>query len=133
MITLSLPVYTPANSLKNWVPSLTYDIILNDTSIIEEINLRSGDTDFLKMYGGQVGYRIDQAFWNMGYATKACILLKPSAIQNGFSCLWITYNPENIGSRRVCEKIGATFIEIVDLPVDSDMYKRGESAVTSGY
>jgi len=36
--------------------------------------------------------------------------------------LWITCNPDNIASRRTCELAGATLVEIVDLPENTDMY-----------
>jgi predicted acetyltransferase len=39
--------------------------------------------------------------------------------------LWITCNPENVASRRTCELVGGELVDIVDLPVDSDMYKEG--------
>ncbi len=126
MITLNSPKYEPADPLKGWVPSLTFIIVLDEKEPIGKISLRLGHTDNLLMYGGQIGYYIDRSYWNQGYATQACNLLKAKAIENGFLDLWITCNPDNAASRRVCEKIGARLINIVDLPTDNDMYKRGE-------
>jgi len=40
--------------------------------------------------------------------------------------MFITCNPDNIPSRRTCEKLGLLLQEIVDLPEDNDMYKEGE-------
>jgi tagatose 1,6-diphosphate aldolase len=50
----------------------------------------------------------------------------PLARRHGLYALWITCNPENVASRRTCELTGAEFVEIVDLPPESDMYERGE-------
>ena len=38
--------------------------------------------------------------------------------------LWITCNPDNWPSRKTSEWIGATLVEIVDLPPENDQYKR---------
>jgi tagatose 1,6-diphosphate aldolase len=38
----------------------------------------------------------------------------------------ISCNPNNIPSRRTCEKVGASLKNIVDLPTDNDLYQRGE-------
>jgi tagatose 1,6-diphosphate aldolase len=50
----------------------------------------------------------------------------PLARHYSLNPLWITCNPDNYASRRTCELAGATFIEIVDLPEDTDMYQMGE-------
>ena len=42
------------------------------------------------------------------------------------SKLYITCNPDNIPSRKTCEKLGLILEEIVDLPEDNEMYKEGE-------
>jgi RimJ/RimL family protein N-acetyltransferase len=40
--------------------------------------------------------------------------------------LIITCNPDNIASRRTCEKAGLKLKEIVDLPNYNEMYLEGE-------
>jgi predicted acetyltransferase len=40
--------------------------------------------------------------------------------------VWITCNPDNWASRRTCELAGAELVEIVDLPEDNDMYRKGK-------
>jgi hypothetical protein len=40
--------------------------------------------------------------------------------------LWITCNPDNWPSRKTCEYLGATLVEVVDLPKESALYQRGE-------
>ena len=35
-------------------------------------------------------------------------------------------NPDNTASARTCELAGGELVEIVDLPKDTDMYRKGE-------
>ena len=60
------------------------------------------------------------------YAGKACKLLRQIAVTYGMDVLWITCNPDNWPSRKTCEWIGATLVEIVDLPPENYQYKKGE-------
>ena len=46
----------------------------------------------------------------------------------GLSPLWITCNPENVASRRTCERAGGTLVETVKLPPDHPLYQKGERA-----
>jgi tagatose 1,6-diphosphate aldolase len=73
-------------------------------------------------YGGNIGYGLEPAWRGRHYAGKACKLLKQVALDQGMGVLWITCNPDNWPSRRTCEWIGATLVEIVDLPPDNDQY-----------
>ena len=60
------------------------------------------------------------------YAERACRLLLPLARAHGMQTLWITCNPENVASRRTCERLGASFIDVVALPANHMLYQRGE-------
>ncbi len=93
---------------------------------IGNIELRVGDTQHLRMYGGHIGYAVAPAYRGHRYAARACRLLLPLARRHGLRELWITCNPDNWASRRTCELAGAELVEIVDLPEDTDMYQRGE-------
>jgi tagatose 1,6-diphosphate aldolase len=50
----------------------------------------------------------------------------PLARRHGINPLWITCNPDNHASRRTCERLGATLVEIVPVPVGHTLYQRGE-------
>jgi predicted acetyltransferase len=85
------------------------------------------ENDFdVESYAGNVGYNVAPEFRGRHFAERACRLLIPLARAHGFSCLWITCDPENLASRRTCERLGAQLIEVVALPADSDMYLDGE-------
>jgi predicted acetyltransferase len=112
---------------RNWVPSYRFNMKLaGQNEEIGNIELRIGNTDYIHLYAGHIGYRVHPPFRGHRYAARSCRLLIPLARKHGFRTVWITCNPDNYGSRRTCELAGAKFIEIVDLLPDMDMYREGE-------
>jgi tagatose 1,6-diphosphate aldolase len=93
---------------------------------IGRIQLRVANTERIVMYVGHVGYRVYPKHQGNRYAARSCQLILPLARQHDLNPFWITCNPDNLPSRRTCEIIGAEMIEIVDIPKDMDMYKRGD-------
>jgi predicted acetyltransferase len=126
-LTLVLTKDVPADPAREWVRALTYDIHHPGSSDpMGIINIRLGYTIALVRYGGNIGYGILPAWQGHHYAGKACRILKPIAIAHGMDVLWITCNPDNWPSRKTCEFIGATLVEIVDLPPENNQYQEGE-------
>lgn len=93
---------------------------------IGDIDLRVSNDDYIVMYAGHIGYGVERAFRGHHYAARACRLLLPLAKAHGLHPLWITCNPDNLASRKTCELAGATLAEIVTLPRNTDLYRRGE-------
>ncbi|HME54428.1 MAG TPA: GNAT family N-acetyltransferase [Candidatus Lokiarchaeia archaeon] len=117
----------PGHRLRGLVPAYHFKITLHrQAEKIGRVDLRIGYMEKLVLYGGHIGYGIDEAFRGHGYAAKACNLIKQVAVDHHMDVLWITCNPDNVASRQTCENIGCEFIEIVDLPPDNDQYRRGE-------
>jgi len=114
------------NEALEQIPAYLFDIVFHDGTRIGQIDLRIGTTDSLLMYGGQVGYGIDKTYRGKGYAANACELLKYIALELGFDELWLTCNPDNIASVKTCERIGAQYIERVDLPRNTELWHRGD-------
>jgi len=111
----------------SWSPSYTFKISLHgQREKIGNISLRIGDTDHLRLYAGHIGYNISLAYRGNRYAAKACLLAKQVAVDHDYSEIWITCNPDNFPSRRTCEIIGSEYVETVDLPPDTEMYRLGE-------
>ncbi|MCX6971804.1 MAG: GNAT family N-acetyltransferase [Verrucomicrobia bacterium] len=126
-IELRLARDVPANPAKEWLRALHYNIIRSDTQeTIGTIDIRLGYTLSLVRYGGHLGYGINPDWRGKHYAGKACRLLIPIARAHGMDVLWITCNPDNWPSRKTCEWIGATLVEIVDLPPENNQYQEGE-------
>ena len=117
---------TPAMAEKQYVPSYHFNMVNVDThEEMGEITLRIGDNEGI-YYGGHMGYGVHEKFRGHQYAARSCRLLFPLAKKHGINPLWITCNPDNIASRKVCEAIGGTLVEIIDLPEHNDQYQRGE-------
>ncbi len=90
------------------------------------ISLRIGRTHDLERYFGHVGYNVFPPARGHHYAERACRLLVPLARMHGLNPLWITTDPENLPSRRTCERLGATMIKIVTVPVGHTLHQRGQ-------
>jgi predicted acetyltransferase len=110
---------------RNRTAQYRWEIVVGDARV-GNISFRLGHGDYLEKYAGHVGYGIDQAYRGHRYAARATRLVLPVARSHGFRIVWITCNPENAASRRTCELAGGQLIDIVELPVDIDMYKEGE-------
>jgi len=117
----------PGVRWKPYTPAYYCDICLaGDTESIGSIDLRITNTTHIMMYGGHIGYDIDKKFRGNHYAAKACNIIKKVALDHGFKTLWITCNPDNYPSRRTCEILGCKMVEVVDVPVNTDMYRDGD-------
>lgn len=90
-----------------------------------KINLRLGWNENLLYFAGHVGYAVHEAYRGRGFAARSLLLLKPLAARHGYRELWITCNPENFASRRSCEKAGAVFVDVVDVPGGTRLYELG--------
>ena len=115
----------PGAPLRNRVPAYNYEMRVGGERV-GTISLRLGHTEFLEKYAGHIGYGVDYSHRGHHYAARACRLLFGVAKQEGFTTLWITCNPENVASRRTCERAGGQLIDIVDLPPETEMYREGE-------
>lgn len=112
---------------RGFVPTCAFQMVrLPSGEEVGHISLRIGSSPHILFYAGHLGYGVHREHRGHHYAARACRLLLPLARAHGIRSLWITCNPDNTASRRTCELAGARFVEIVDLPEDSDMYQRGE-------
>lgn len=79
------------------------------------VSLRLGESPQL-YYLGHIGYRIEEPYRGHGYAARACRLIMPLMQELGLKSICITANPDNIPSRKTCEKIGCELESIVAVP-----------------
>ena len=61
------------------------------------------------------------------YAARAVRLLIPLAREHGINPLWLTCDPDNVASRRSCERAGAQFVDIVDVPAACIIHRSGHT------
>lgn len=111
----------PADPSKGYVPAYGFDMLASDGTIMGYLNLRIGDGDTELRYPGNVGYGVQPSWQGHGYAARSLNLILPFARRHGLTRLFITCQPDNIASRKTCERVGATLIEIVDIPPTHEM------------
>ncbi len=109
------------------VSTYKFDVTLaGSRKEIGTLDLRIGDSNFIVRYAGHIGYGIHKKYRGRRYAAQACRLVETVARHHDLTTLWITCNPDNDASRRTCEILGCQFIEIVDVPPQTDLYQREE-------
>jgi tagatose 1,6-diphosphate aldolase len=124
---LALVDRIPENPDRGRSPTYVFGITHCETAQpLGRIALRIGNSDYLTLYAGHIGYRVEEPFRGNRYAARACRLIFPLALRHSLNPLWITCNPENTPSRRTCELVGGSYVETVALPRDNDMYRIGE-------
>ncbi|MBQ2668631.1 MAG: GNAT family N-acetyltransferase [Clostridia bacterium] len=123
---LRLEKAAPGDPQKGWVPAYHFAICDLRGEKMGACDLRLGHNDLL-YYGGNIGYRVEEPYRGHHYAAKACRLLFELAKRHALEYVIITCNPENIASRKTCEYLGGTLLEIAELPPDSDMREKGET------
>lgn len=127
VIALEHKCFLQGKAAMDRVPAYLFTIVhLAANQPIGEIDLRLIPTDYLQLYGGQMGYHIDAPYRGHRFAVRACLLLQEVARAHGLNELWITCNPDNLASRRTCELIGATYVNEVKVPFASELYWRGD-------
>lgn len=116
------------NSFGQRVPSYTYWMRWQGGmfEIVGSVSLRIGDTEDLRLYMGHIGYGVYPPARGYHLAERATRLLYPLARAHGLKELWVTANPDNIPSRRTCERLGGTLVDIVELPITHPLFLRGD-------
>jgi len=109
---------------KGFVPGYAFHMIRagEPYTVMGRISLRVGSTEHVEKYAGHIGYSVEPAYRGRRLAARSCRLLLPLASAHGLNPLWITCNPENGPSRRTCEILGATLVEVVPIPRTDPLY-----------
>jgi predicted acetyltransferase len=114
----------PGDPTVGWAPAYRFAMTVGGEKA-GAIELRLGTSDFIRQFAGHVGYGVEPPYRGKRLAARALRLILPLAGRHGFTSIWVTVDPENWASRRSCELAGATMVEVVDLPVDCEMYREG--------
>ena len=97
-----------------------------ETIMAGSISLRIGHSRNLDLYLGHIGYHVLPPARGHHFAERATRLLVPIARAHGHKILWITCNPDNLASRRTCERLGAVYVDTVEVPRDNSLYAQGD-------
>ena len=108
-------------------PAYLFDIMLRGTSTrVGQLLLRLDREDpGLVAFAGHIGVEIAAEHRGHRHASRAIRLLGPLARGHGFAELWLTTSTDNLASRRTLERLGAVYIDTVEIPADSDMHALG--------
>ena len=115
-IDLVFDEFIEENIEKGYPPAIMYNIVLKATKeIVGHCSAKIGYNEIL-YYAGHVGFSVKEEFRGNGYATEAVNLIKKVFKLNKMSWIYITNNPDNNASVRVCEKVGAKFVKMMEFP-----------------
>ena len=109
---------------RGFVPFYHFRILAAGGTDVGHINFRVGDTDHVQVSAGRIGYVVLEPFRGHGYAFQACRAIAPF-VRSVYGAVIITCDPDNHASRRTIERLGASFIEEVAVPVNDPHYQRG--------
>jgi len=107
----------PGDAGEDLVPSYHFRILLADGTDVGHINFRVGDTRHISNCAGHIGFAITEAHRGHGYARLACQALA-RFVRTIYDNVLITCNPDNHASRRTIERLGAEFIDEVNVSAE---------------
>lgn len=84
--------------------------------LVGVIQLRHDLNEYLRNFGGHIGYSVRPSEQGKGYATEMLHLCLIEAHGLGLEKVLVTCDDDNIGSRRVIEKAGGVLENAVDNP-----------------
>ena len=124
-IELSFAKILSGDSARGFVPAYHFLMIGPATTEVGHINFRVGESRHLLMTAGHIGFGVHEEHRGHGYAYQACRALEPFTLRH-YNALIFTVDPQNHPSLRTIEKLGASFINEVDVPPSEPAYERGE-------
>lgn len=100
----------------DWNPYYIYQMIENKSNaLIGNIVFRLGTLEEL-LYGGHIGYHIDEEFRGNGYAYQAVSLLMKLIKAHNYHEIIITCQPDNIASLKTITKLTIISFELKEIP-----------------
>ena len=114
----------PGDPSRDFVPAYHFRILVADGSDVGYINFRVSDTEHVRICAGHIGFEIREQFRGHGYALQACRAIAPF-VRSVAGTVTITCDPDNVASMRTIERLGASFIDEVPVPVNDPHYRRG--------
>jgi predicted acetyltransferase len=123
-IELILAKAEPRDTGLGVVPQYDFELRLTGTTQkIGLLKLRIVLTDKLEHFGGNLSYDVDEGYRGHEYAARGCRLLFPLARRHGLKSLLITCAPDNVASRRTCERIDARYVDTIEAEIEPGKHR----------
>jgi predicted acetyltransferase len=90
----------------NWGPAECYLILVDDSVVVGQIDVRHPITEYLHQWGGHIGYHVHPGYRNRGVATWALRAALDILASKGVTEAILTCAHDNESSIRVIEKCG---------------------------
>lgn len=89
--------------------------LVDEQGFIGRISLRHELNNFLRTFGGHIGYEVRPSRRKEGHATEMLRLVLIEAQKRGMDRVLITCDDDNIGSQKVIQKNGGVLQDVVKL------------------
>lgn len=123
-VTLVFSKMTEADEARGFVPGYHFKILNDLFEEVGHLNFRVGNTEHVRLAAGHIGFEIAERHRGHRYAANAC-LAAAAWVSEVSGEVVITVDPDNLPSVRTIERIGATFVDEVDVPKGDPHYLRG--------
>jgi len=123
-VTVVFSRITGGDEARGFVPGYHFKIFNDQSEEVGHLNFRVGDTEHVRLAAGHIGFEVAERHRGNRYATKACIAAA-SWISEVSGTVLITVDPDNLPSILTIERIGATFLDEVDVPPNDPHFLRG--------
>jgi len=93
---------------QGWVPYATFWLV-DEGEFVGELHFRYVLTDYLRNYGGHIGYTIRPSERKKGYGTQILALVLPEIKALGYRRILVTCDETNVASQKIIEANGGIF------------------------
>ena len=114
----------PEDPSRGLVPFYHFKILDGAGTILGHINFRVGDTQHITTCAGHVGFEITPEHRGHSYSYHACLALAPF-VHLHYDRVILTADPDNVPSIRIIEKLGAAYLNEIEVPENDPAYLGG--------
>lgn len=123
-VTIVFSRMTDGDEARGFVPGYHFKIFNDLSEEVGHLNFRVGETDHVRLAAGHIGFEVAEQHRGHGYGANACLAAAPWISEVSGEVI-ITTDPDNLPSIHTIERIGATFMDEVDVPEGDPHYLRG--------
>jgi predicted acetyltransferase len=123
-VTLAYEKTVAGDASKGLAPFYHFKILNSSHQAVGHINFRVGETRHVMFTAGHVGFGVLPEFRGHSFALKACRALIP-LLRKHYRRVILTADPGNSHSIQIFEKLGAVFMDEVEVPAHDPAYVDG--------